>query len=326
MLKLPTDVVMGEIHRIRYENNQIYISDRQSLFIFSDDGKLLSYFQKIGRAPGEYSGITDFIVDGDSIIILDRTLQNLLTYNHLGECISTRKLGYWAQAISPIVNNSYFFYCGNEYSPNERYKLRRVKNEKDDSRYLPIDENQSKYLHINSSHYFFEYQENIYFFETFNDIIYKSIGGGDIEPYLYVDFKGKNIPSSFFDKEYENIFTFFTEFHKTSYAYGVINFAVYDRFLMFCSFYQKNLKLTIFDKKDNISKTFSTIQDNVYFNGLTIPVSEFNYHANKRIFVPVDAFSVVEWGKKYPPAEQYKEMVNETKDEDNQLLLMFDFR
>jgi len=326
MLKLPTDVVMGEIHRIRYENNRIYISDRQTLFSFSDDGILLSYFQKIGRGPGEYYRITDFIVDGENIIILDRTLQNLITYNHSGEYISTRKLEYWAQAISPIVNDSYFFYCGNEYGPEEKHKLRRIKNGKDDSRYLPIDENQSKYLHINSNHYFYQHQEIVYFFEAFNDIVYESVGGGDIVPSLYVDFKGKNIPSSFFEKEYANIAAFFMEFHKTSYAYGVINFAVYNRFLMFGSLYQTNIKLTVFNQKDKISKTFSTIKDDIYFNGLTIPVSEFNYHANKHIFVPVNAFSVVEWKQTYPTAEQFKSLVNATNEEDNPLLLIFDFK
>ena len=34
LLKLSTDVVMGEIKRIRYENNQIYVSDGNTLFIF----------------------------------------------------------------------------------------------------------------------------------------------------------------------------------------------------------------------------------------------------------------------------------------------------
>ena len=326
MLKLPTDVVMGELHRIRYENNKIYISDRQTLFIFSDDGNLLHYFQRIGRGPGEYNRITDFIVDGANIIILDRTFQNLLTYDLSGTCISTRKLGYWAQAISPVVDNSYFLYCGNEYGPNERHKLRRIKNEKDDFLYLPIDENHSKYLHINSNHYFYQHQEIIYFFETFNDIVYESIGGEDIKPSFYIDFKGKNIPSAFFEKEYANIVAFFMEFQKTSYAYGVINFAVYDRFLMFSSFYQTNMKLTVFDKKDKISKTFASVIDDIYFNGLTIPVSEFNYHALKRIIVPLDAFDVTEWRKEHQPAMQFKDMVNATKEEDNPLLLIFDFK
>ena len=326
MLKLPTDTIMGEIRRIRYENSQIYISDGQTLFVFSDDGELLSCFRKRGEGPGEYSRISDFMVDGEIITILDRNQQRLLTYDHYGESISTRKIGYWAQAISPVIDGSYFLYCGNEYGVDERHKLRRIKNDREDFQYLPIDENQSKYLHINMRHNFFKHQKIVYFFETFNDIVYESVGGGRIEPSFFVDFMGKNVPQSFFEKKFANIADFFMEFNNTSYAYGVLNFAIYDRFLMFGSYYQTKMKLTIFERKDRISKTYAAIKDDIYFNGLTVPVSEFKYHANKRIFVPIDAFSVVEWKKTNPPAKQFKELVDITEEEDNPLLLIFDFK
>jgi len=148
MIKLPSETIMDEIQRVRYENNRIYISDGKTLFIFSHNGDLISSFNKIGRGPGEYTSITDFVVDGERITILNRNVQILLTYNHSGECLSTCTLGFWAQAISPVVNDSYFFYCGNIYGKNQRHKLRRVKNGQEDALYLPIDKNQAEYLHI----------------------------------------------------------------------------------------------------------------------------------------------------------------------------------
>ncbi len=326
MLKLPTDTVMGEIKRIRYENNQIYISDGHTMFIFSDTGKLLSSFNKTGRGPDEYIAITDFIVDGENIIILSRTLQKLLTYNHFGECISTYNLGYWAQAISPAVNHFYFLYCGNESGDNNRYKLRSIQDGQPDSLYLLVDRNQAKYLQINSENYFYQHRESIYFFEAFKDTVYESVGGRGIKPSFYIDYMGNNVPASFFERKYANIAEFFQEFHKTSYAYGIFNFATYDRFLMFSSFYQKNMKLTVFDQKNQTSNTFATIKDDVYFNGLSIPVSEFKYHASKSIIVPLDAFGVFEWKNAHPPAEQLKEVVDATKEGDNPLLLIFDFK
>ena len=325
ILKLSTDKPMGEIQRIRCENNNIYISDSKTLFIFSDDGELMSFFNKVGRGPGEYTSITDFAVNGENITILNRSLRKLFIYNHSGECISTHDVGCWAQAISPTIKHSYFLYCGNEYSDNEQHKLRRMQNGKEDSRYLPIDENQAKYLNISSLHNFYQHQDTIYFFETFSDIVYASIGDG-LNPSFSINYKGRNIPSSFFKNKYANVAEFFMEFHKTSYAYGVLSFAVNDHFLMFNSYYLKNMKLTIFDRISRISSTYATIKDDIYFSGLTIPVAEFPFHVDKHIFVPLNGFDVVEWKKSYSPKEQFKEMLNNAKETDNPLLLMFDFR
>lgn len=109
MLKLPTDTLMGEIENIKCENNKIYISDGLTLFAFSEEGELALCLEKRGEAPDEYSGISDFVIDGENIIILDRNQQKTITYDHSGNSISTFHLKYYAQAISPIVNNTFFY-------------------------------------------------------------------------------------------------------------------------------------------------------------------------------------------------------------------------
>ena len=320
MLQLPTDTIMGVIEKIKYENNRIYISDRQTMFIFSDEGELLSCFQKKGVGPGEYRRISDFKVDGENIIVLDRDQQRLLTFNYAGECISTRNLGQYVQSVSPTVDYSFFLYFGTAYS----HKLQRVSNGQEDSLYLVTDMNQAKYLFAFSWYNFCRYQNLIYFFEPYNDIVYESIGGSSITPSFRVDFMGKNIPAAFFEEQYHDIMEFSQKVE--AYAFGVFNFAAYDRFLMFVCRYLNNMKLTVFDRKDTVSKTFATIKDDVYFNGSTIPVSEFVFHANKHIFVPIDAFKVVEWRQEHPSSEQYKGIVSDVKEDDNPILLIFDFK
>ena len=85
-----------------------------------------------------------------------------------------------------------------------------------------------------------------------------------MNPFLHIDFKGKNIPTSFFsDKKYENVKDFFDNLNKRSYAYGIYSFIRDKRFTMFGSFYQKNKKLTLFDHKNKSSNTFGTIKDDV---------------------------------------------------------------
>jgi len=323
MLKLPSDTVIGRIQRIKYENNRIYISDsQQALFVFSEDGVLLYCFKKRGRGPGEYLGINDFMVNGETITILDRDQQRLITYDNSGKNISTRNLGYFAQAISPSVDNSFFLFSDNAFS----HKLTRVSSGQEDSHFLAVDQERAKYLFIFAHHNFYRYQNSIYFFQPLNDTIYQSVDGGRMNQSYYVDFKGKNIPESFFKRQFSNVKEFFDELYTTSYAYGVYSFVLHERFIMFGNFYQKNKKLTLYDRKNNISNTFSSIKDDVYFNGLTFPVSEFIYHADKHIIVPLDAFSVTEWRNAQPPSMQFKDVVNTTKEEDNPILLIFDFK
>ncbi len=328
IVKLSSDSIINKIRKIRYENNHIYVSDGRGVFIFSETGELMHNFSKIGNGPGEYLYIDDFVVNGDSIIVISRSSRRQIIYNHSGEIISTQNLAYWAKSISPMVNNTLFIYCGNDYSPPQmQYKLRRIQNGQEDSQYLPIDENQGIYLHVMTEHYFNKHEEFIYFFEVFNDTIFESINGDDIKPAFRVDYQGKNIPASFFGHKYADIREFFQAYFTTSYAYGVVNFAMFDRFLMFSSFYQKNQKLTVFDHKDNISHTYVSLKDDAVFKGLTLPISEFSYHATeKHVIFPLEATEVEEWREKYAPAEPFKEQINATHWDDNPVLLIFNVK
>ena len=213
-------------------------------------------------------------------------------------------------------------YCGNEHDN----RLLSVRKDRLDSLYLPVDQNRANYLHINADHYFFRNHETVYLFEAFNDTIYSSIRGGSMTPSFFIDYKGKNIPASFFEENYANIMEFFQAYHSTSYAYGVFNFVALDNFLMFGSYHMDNMKLTVFDRKDEVSYTFSDIKDDVYFDGLTIPVSDFIYHADKQIFVSIDAYKVIEWKNEHPLKDPFNERVNVIKEDDNPVLLIFDFK
>ena len=179
-------------------------------------------------------------------------------------------------------------------------------------------------MHFRVSDNFFCYRKTVYFFELFNDIVYSAVDGGIIKPTFYIDYKGKNIPESFFKRNYANVAEFRQEYSKTSYAHGIFNFVAFDRFIMFCS-YQEKLKLTVFDQNDLISSTFTYIKDDVCFNDLICPVSTY-YYADKHLFLKIDANQAVEWRKEHPPTEQFQEIVNTTDEDDNPLFLICDFK
>ncbi|MDR3245841.1 MAG: hypothetical protein LBT50_05350 [Prevotellaceae bacterium] len=118
----------------------------------------------------------------------------------------------------------------------------------------------------------------VYFFESFNDTVYTI----------------KNDKRLFFDKGYENIVDFFQSLAQTDYAFGAYQqYAENERTKMVRII--NGTKLTFFDAQKKTSQTFSTIQDDIFFNSLKIPVNNFSYFAGESIVFPVDAATIVDW-------------------------------
>ncbi|GHT22178.1 hypothetical protein FACS189430_03570 [Bacteroidia bacterium] len=327
MVKLSTDNdhLIGEIQKIQLTNHKIFISDGRSMFVFSETGDFLSGFNHVGNGPGEYQKITDFTIVGEDIVVLSRSQRKLLKYNSSGKCTSEKRLNYWAMKVSSSIDGAFMIYCGNEQGYENQFKLHLTKDSQTVEQFLPVNSVQAKYLHVSAPSNFFKYKNTVSFFEMFNDTVYTLVNG-NIERKYYIDYQGKNIPSSFFDNDYANIIDFFQAIHKTSFAYGIDKFAENDKMIMFGSIYKKTNKISIVDVHNKTSHPFATIKDDIYFDSLIIPAEEFNYFADSSIIFPVDAPTIMEWRNKYQPAEKYTKAVNDTQEDDNPVLLIFDFK
>jgi len=325
-LETSDDVLIGEIGRIKQANNKIYVSDGNALYVFDQTGKCLSFINKRGQGPGEYSGVQDFTVDGENIVIWSNAARKILVYRESGEFVSEYRLKHWAHVMSPSVAHNYILYSGNQIGDGDNYKLHVINKEGEtDVKFMPINEIKSKYLMILQEYNFAKYKDNLRFFEAYNDTIY-TITEDKIEPTFFVDFKGKNIPQSFFDRGYENVMKFIQSFMQQDYAFGVFYFTENEQTKMFCSYYQNKGKLTFFDVQSKTSQTFSSIQDDVFFNSLKLQIAEFHYFANENIIFPVDAATIVERRENYQVSEKYKNIIDTVKDEDNHVLFIFNLK
>lgn len=56
-LETTDDCLMGDVGDILFVNNKIFLRDRNTIFIFSRDGKFISKVSKLGRGHGEYSNL-----------------------------------------------------------------------------------------------------------------------------------------------------------------------------------------------------------------------------------------------------------------------------
>ena len=95
---------MGEIHKIIFYNDKIYISDSRkakAVFIYNKKGELLSTINRIGRGAEEYTSLADFNIDKltQNIYILDSQLRKILIYDDNGVFLKDIKLDFIASSF-----------------------------------------------------------------------------------------------------------------------------------------------------------------------------------------------------------------------------------
>lgn len=81
-LETKEDNLLGEIKKIKFDEDKIYLnSDNTVLACYDMDGNHVFDIDRKGRGPGEYLQISDFVVDGDSIYLLDNYLKKVHVYD-----------------------------------------------------------------------------------------------------------------------------------------------------------------------------------------------------------------------------------------------------
>lgn len=73
------NLTLGKIESIQISRNNICVlnEDRSAVLIFGEDGSFINKVDRYGNAGDEYSDITDFCIDNDTIYILDQNKQKI---------------------------------------------------------------------------------------------------------------------------------------------------------------------------------------------------------------------------------------------------------
>lgn len=122
-------IKLGEIHKIIFFNDNIYISDSRKakgVFIYSKEGKLLGTINRIGRGVEEYTSIGDFNIDKltHDIYILDSQLRKILIYDDKGVFLKDIKLDFIASSF--IITDKYLIF--DRFNMMERNKSGIINN------------------------------------------------------------------------------------------------------------------------------------------------------------------------------------------------------
>lgn len=274
-LETKENSLLGEIQKVELYDEKIFILSRNQIFVFEQNGKFIQKTNRTGRGPGEYIEIKDFDIFSETLFILDRTGQNVLEYDLKGRHINTRHISMWAQKLIVLNENEILIYSGEEDNSYNQCKFSVVNNNGEITGLIPIDERKSKFLHVNSTQNFIRHASNIYFHEAFNDVVY-AIDNGRIEPIYHFVYDGLNIPDSFYDQSFDNIFSFFQEFNKTNYINGIYDLFWVDNNMFFKAYRNGNAQLFVVNTETGFLKTSNYLKNDVLLDDVEVPVGELS--------------------------------------------------
>ena len=262
-LETNDSALIGNIAKIITTKNNIYISDNNSLFEFSSDGKYLGKISKQGNGPGEYISISDFQINQDgNAWILSKTNKHLNLYSWNNETLEQIPLDRCVSNILLKDKNKMIIYTGNETDETNKCQISYLdlRKRKVTNSFLPIDEHKATFLFVNSPTLFFKTKSNdLLFYESFNDTIYGIQTSGVKSKYV-INWDRHNIPQTFFSKDFSNIMDFFTEVQKNNFAYGCSFFMETKKNYLISFFYQKKNSWVIKSKDSGDCMVFNQLK------------------------------------------------------------------
>ena len=89
---------------VKFFDGKLYVSDRLNILSFSKDGKFLTKYGSVGRGPGEYMQITDFIVcpKEDQLAILCAGCKKIYFYNLTGIFLKEVNVDFFPTRMIPF--------------------------------------------------------------------------------------------------------------------------------------------------------------------------------------------------------------------------------
>ncbi len=275
VLETTEQSMLGEIIKTQVHDDQFYLLSNNAIYVFEQSGKFKQKINNRGRGPDEYAGISDFDIYSGVLYLLDRSNQSVLEFDLNGQHLNTRSIHLWAQKLIVINEGEILLYSGEEDNGYNQCKFSRLLKNGAIIGSIPIDHRKSKFLHVNSLQNFVRYESEIYFHEAFNDTVFV-IDDEQVIPKYSFHYEGSNIPNSFFDKDYENIYTFFQDFNETSYVNGTHNLFFSAGYIYYTAYRNKKAQLFSVNTSNGLVTTSPYILDDVLLGNARISAEDLN--------------------------------------------------
>lgn len=303
-------VLVGEINHVHNTQTAIYVSDISSVFKFSTDGIFINRINRQGEGPEEYLNVSDFQIDeNNDVWILCRNTHTLYLYSWDNILKKKLSVSLWVENIH-LSGDKMYLYTGNEKSETDNNQLHilDIPSGTIVGNFKPVDDYQSKYLFVKAANLFSKGEKDTiaHFHQLFNDTVYQ-VTSSAVRPEYVFNWGGKNIPKTFYEKDYENIMDFFQHLHAAgSYAYGLNSFLESETSFWVTYFYQGECYCAAVPKKGSGSEVFNRFSVTGLPDDYKVNLSEVSIFSqdNGSFVIPLNAEDIAE------PSEQVVEDSN----------------
>ena len=223
-------ITVGAYNAIRSDSNSFYVGDMLNgsnlVYRFDRKGEFLDSIGKIGRAPGEYLGSSDFYSDPetDELYILSGQDVQLYRYHKNGRFIDQREVPDRTQSFIKL-GPQFWFYEG--YN-NGKYPERLTQTDSAlqvMGKYLPME---TRTLEASIGPLLTQHRNEAYLFTALEPVIYRIIPGSAV-PFLKFDFGKYNVPESYW--ETENAMQAFTDLSQKGFI-SIAGFMMNDDYIV----------------------------------------------------------------------------------------------
>lgn len=202
-LETTAEYMIGEVTKLIYRNDLIYIADNvsKSVFVFDMSGKLKTKIHAAGNGPGEYVNISYFAVCGNDMVILDHYARKVLFYDASGKFIRDKAIDvFWGTDLFSIGDKLYLPNSGSRAKSGYYHLFTlNLANSDEIGKYLPFDEPKNNQgWSIDSNHAQLENEALLCFWPY--DKLYTI---KDDETYLSyeIDFGDKRLPVQYIESD-----------------------------------------------------------------------------------------------------------------------------
>ena len=184
--------LLGSVGRVTRARNKLIFPGYKNgdVYIFSDKGRFLSKFNNTGEAGGQYSGVQDLWVSGDSIVVYDSKKRTLYWYRQNGDYLKSVKMPEGTGHVYPIGQE---YLTDMTFAPamdSVSYKVRVLDGQLQVRNELVPNLNPIAFPMGRNTNSFRHYNGKLMFKAMYDDTTY-FINADAAKPFLQVDFGEK---------------------------------------------------------------------------------------------------------------------------------------
>jgi hypothetical protein len=251
-IRLETNTLnpIGTIDKIILNRDRIYFLDSKTnkILVFGYDGKFITQTDNIGRGPGEYLNISDFLIDSqnDNIELWDNANKKIMRMDRNGKFLNERPFPLHVDKFCKLSSNTYLYYACNSLNPeffkNESFNAIILDSSNNlISSFLPIKE--TRYLKSGENSLFVKYDNGANISVPYDNQLYHVSLNGSRARYK-IKFLNHNPPDNYLEsfnkidwndrmEISKRFIQILNETNENSYIKGIYNIFENNKFLFF---------------------------------------------------------------------------------------------